>query len=63
MKPEERDWSLPSSLHWLGDRESADQSGHAADVRGCVMYFKTQGECIQFMNWLASLSDDEPVSK
>jgi hypothetical protein len=39
----------PVSLHWLGDRESADATRHASDATGCVMYFQNEGECHEFM--------------
>ncbi|MCO5129780.1 MAG: hypothetical protein M9932_04355 [Xanthobacteraceae bacterium] len=42
-------WPRPASLHWLGDREDANKSRHAADMRGCVMYFDRQSDCLQFM--------------
>lgn len=47
---------LPSSLHWLGDRERADATAHAQDVKGCVMFFNTQGECLDFMNFITNLA-------
>lgn len=43
---------IPTSLHWLGDREAAEDTGHALDVRGCVMYFERQSDCLNFMRWL-----------
>lgn len=42
----------PSSVHWLGDREDANKTGHAMDIRGCVLYFEQQSDCLQFMRWL-----------
>lgn len=44
--------SMPTSLHWLGDREDADKTRHAMDMRGCVLYFDRQSDCLQFMRWL-----------
>ena len=45
----------PTAVHWLGDRESADASRHASDVRGCVMYFQTEEDCLLFMRWVGEL--------
>ena len=42
----------PQSLHWLGDREAASITQHAVDMTGCVMYFKNDVECAEFMKWL-----------
>lgn len=42
----------PQSLHWLGDREAATITQHAVDMTGCVMYFKNDVECNEFMKWL-----------
>ena len=39
-------WLLPTSAHWLGDREDADKSRHAMDMRGCVLYFEQQSDCL-----------------
>lgn len=44
----------PQSLHWLGDREAASITQHALDMTGCVMYFKNDVECNEFMKWLSS---------
>ena len=43
---------LPTSAHWLGDRHDAEKTGHATDMRGCVLYFDRQSDCLQFMRWL-----------
>jgi hypothetical protein len=45
---------IPTSLHWLGDRDSADATRHAMDMTGCVVYFEQQSDCLQFMKWLES---------
>jgi len=42
----------PKSLHWLGDRDDADQTRHAVDTTGCVLYFDSEGDCLQFMRRL-----------
>lgn len=43
---------VPKSLHWLGDRAEAAGTGHEDDMRGCVMYFERQSDCLEFMRWL-----------
>lgn len=40
---------IPKSFHWLGDREAAEITLHATDVRGCVAYFDRQSDCLEFM--------------
>jgi hypothetical protein len=45
----------PVSLHWLGDRIAADETGHATDMRGCVAYFDRQSDCLEFMRWVERL--------
>ena len=49
----------PRSVYWLGDRQRAEETAHAQDVKGCVLFFDTQGQCINFMNWLTSLAFGE----
>ena len=54
----------PVSLHWLGDREDADKTRHATDMRGCVMYFDRQSDCLEFMRWVGGLnSSSTPDTK
>ena len=45
----------PTAVHWLGDRESSDETRHAVDVRGCVLYFQQQSQCADFIEWLGDL--------
>lgn len=52
---------IPHGFHWLGDIERADVAGCEADKRGCVMYFDSQGQCIEFMNWFTKLSETDPT--
>lgn len=47
---------LPNSLHWLGDREAASITQHAIDITGCVMFFKNDVECTEFMKWLCDVA-------
>lgn len=60
--PAESAFPLPQSLHWLGDREAADESRHATDMRGCVMYFERQSDCLQFMRWLTERAAPDALS-
>jgi len=46
---------LPN-MHWLGDRDGVDITRHATDVKGCVMYFERQSDCLEFMRWVAALA-------
>lgn len=46
---------IPSSVYWLGDREDAEQTRHAMDMRGCVLYFERQSDCLVFMRSLEAL--------
>jgi hypothetical protein len=51
----------PKAMHWLGDRENADETRHAVDTTGCVLYFDNQGDCLEFMNSvLSSLPRPQP---
>lgn len=45
----------PKSLHWLGDRETAESLRHAEDRCGCVMYFATEADCERFMDWVMGI--------
>lgn len=45
---------IPKAMHWLGDREDADETRHAVDTTGCVLYFGSQGDCLEFMNSVLS---------
>jgi len=45
---------LPTSLHWLGDRISSDETRQAMDRKGCVLYFETEEACHSFMKWLTN---------
>jgi hypothetical protein len=47
---------LPTSLFWLGDRQSAIATQHATDAKGCVMYFANEKDCTKFMRWLTGYS-------
>ena len=49
----------PNALHWLGDREDADATRHAVDMTGCVLYFKQQSDCLQFMRWLTAIAPEQ----
>lgn len=51
---------LPSDLHWLGDREDADATRHAMDMRGCVLYFAQQSDCVNFMRWMTHARQSAP---
>lgn len=51
----------PVGLHWLGDRENAGETQHTTDARGCVLYFDSQSDCLQFMRWLEyQMHTDKP---
>lgn len=43
---------VSTALHWLGDRRGAEDTAHALDMRGCVLYFATDSDCQKFMGWL-----------
>ena len=45
---------MPSSVYWLGDREDAERTRHSLDMRGCVLYFDRQSDCLAFMRWLSA---------
>jgi hypothetical protein len=47
---------IPVGLHWLGEREASDNARCAMDMRGCVMYFDRQSDCLQFMRWMEQIA-------
>lgn len=48
---------MPSGVHWIGD------AGAEKDAKACVLYFDTQGQCIDFMNWITAVSERKRVSE
>lgn len=55
LNPTREKLELADALHWLGDRELAMSTGHEQDKAGCVLYFKTENACLQFMEWYTAL--------
>lgn len=46
----------PTAAHWLGDRDAADETRHAADRRGVVLYFYDEAACRDFLAWLTQVN-------
>jgi len=40
----------------LGDRDAADETRHAADRRGVVLYFYDEAACRDFLAWLTQVN-------